>query len=231
VSAHTPENEPELLELIHSIDVRAPEELHRRTTAMIAEQAHRSKWKLGIPAMGGRLAKGGSTAIVAAAAVIVALLLSGGSSGGGSSPVSVHRAAALTLRAATMGAPGESVREPGRLTAAVEGVAFPNWARRFGWRASGSRSDRLGGRAVETVFYDNPQGQRLGYAILAGSPPALAGGVVSWRGGSPYRLLAGRDENIVVWLRDGHMCVVGGRGISSATLLRLASWDDPGAAA
>ncbi len=31
---------------------------------------------------------------------------------------------------------------------------------------------------------------------------------------------------VVTWLRDGHLCVVSGRGVSSATLLRLASWSD-----
>jgi hypothetical protein len=28
----------------------------------------------------------------------------------------------------------------------------------------------------------------------------------------------------VTWLRDGHLCVLSGRGVSGATLLRLASW-------
>ena len=31
---------------------------------------------------------------------------------------------------------------------------------------------------------------------------------------------------LVTWLRDGHLCVVSGRDMDSATLLRLASWND-----
>ena len=52
-----------------------------------------------------------------------------------------------------------------------------------------------------------------------------------WRGGTPYRLLAENGVPVVSWLRDGHLCVISGRGVNGATLLRLASWDDHGAQA
>jgi hypothetical protein len=54
--------------------------------------------------------------------------------------------------------------------------------------------------------------------------------VIAWRSGVSYRL----SENgaaAVTWLRDGHLCVLSGRGVSSATLLGLASWSDHGATA
>jgi len=35
-----------------------------------------------------------------------------------------------------------------------------------------------------------------------------------------------RGAPVVTWLRDGHLCVVSGHGVSGATLLRLASWGD-----
>jgi hypothetical protein len=50
--------------------------------------------------------------------------------------------------------------------------------------------------------------------------------VIAWRGGVSYRLLTENGAAVVTWLRDGHLCVVSGRGVSSATLLRLASWSD-----
>ena len=107
----------------------------------------------------------------------------------------------------------------------MEGVSFPYWEGRLGWRSTGSRSDRVGGRNVTTVFYADGHGHRIGYAIVAGSPPPRsAGGVVQWRGGTPYRLLAENGVPAVVWLRRGHLCVVSARGVSGATLLRLASW-------
>jgi hypothetical protein len=55
--------------------------------------------------------------------------------------------------------------------------------------------------------------------------------VIAWRGGVSYRLLTENGTAVVTWLRDGHLCVVSGHGISSATLLRLASWSDRDATA
>ena len=50
--------------------------------------------------------------------------------------------------------------------------------------------------------------------------------MIAWRGGVSYRLLTENGAAVVTWLRDGHLCVASGRGVSSATLLRLASWSD-----
>jgi hypothetical protein len=55
--------------------------------------------------------------------------------------------------------------------------------------------------------------------------------VVVWRGGVSYRMLSENGAAVVTWLRDRHLCVVSGRGVSSATLLRLASWSDHDATA
>ena len=80
---------------------------------------------------------------------------------------------------------------------------------------------------VTTVFYSDSRGQRIGYAILGGSPaPQIEGGSTFWRGGVPYRLLAENGAAVITWLRHGHLCVVSGHGVSSATLLKLASWSD-----
>ena len=106
----------------------------------------------------------------------------------------------------------------------MEGVAFPYWQEAFGWRSVGARSDRIGGRAVTTVFYANGGGQRIGYAILAGPPPPLRGGAVTWRANTPYRLLHAGGMEVIAWLRGGHLCVISGRGVDVPTLLRLASW-------
>jgi hypothetical protein len=103
-------------------------------------------------------------------------------------------------------------------------VPFPYWEDRFGWHSTGTRSDQIDGRTVTTVFYSDAAGRRIGYAILAGTPaPPINGGNVSWHGGVPYRLLTDNGASTVVWQRDGHLCVLSGHGVSSATLLRLAS--------
>ena len=144
----------------------------------------------------------------------------------------MRQAAAPTLRAATLPAPPESSANHAQLAVAVDGVPFPYWEDRFGWRSTGTRSDRIDGRTVTTVFYSDAAGRRIGYAILAGTPaPRIDGGVVAWRGGVPYRLLTANGAAVVTWLRDGRLCVVSGRGVSSATLLKLASWSDRDASA
>src|ERR1019366_8894798 len=186
MSPRRPDDETELIELIRSIDVRAPEALHRRTEALIAEHAAGARGPTWTARPRMTLRVGGSPALVAAVIALPPIL-----GGGGSSRLQVREAAALTLRAATASAPGESPSTRAQLAAAVDGVAFPYWEERFGWRASGSRSDRMGGRSVRTVFYTDRRGRRVGYAIVAGTAPPR----------------------------------VGGRGVSDATLLRLASWD------
>jgi hypothetical protein len=47
---------------------------------------------------------------------------------------------------------------------------------------------------------------------------------VTKRWGTQYRVLARDGATIVTWQRDGHLCVLGGRGVSAHTLLGLASW-------
>lgn len=225
MSDRPPQTEHELLERLRSIDVRAPEELHGRVDALIDERSARTSRRplrarlfTGLSPLG----LGGAIAIFA-----VAIVLALGLPGGGSTALSVRDASALTLRAATMAAPPQSSRRQTQLARAVDGVAFPYWADGFGWRATGARVDRIDGRTVTTVFYANRAGRRIGYAIVAGTPaPHLDGGAVAWRGGKSYRLLAEHGANVVVWLRDGRLCVLAGREVSGATLLALASWRD-----
>jgi hypothetical protein len=231
MSEHRPQTEAELIEHLRALDVPAPASLHERVEALVAERAapaRRSSRRrgLGSPAWG--MAAAGA---MVAAAVAVALLVSTGGSGSGSA-ANVRAAAALALARPTAAAPAESASNRAQLAAGVDGVAFPYWEEGLGWRSVGARSDRIAGRAVTTVFYADPQGRRIGYAIVGGTPPpALTGGVVAQRGGTDYRLLSVNGAGAVVWLRHGHLCVVAGRGVDSATLLALASWDRGGTTA
>jgi hypothetical protein len=116
--------------------------------------------------------------------------------------------------------------------AAVQGVHFPYWEEHFGWRSTGQRTDRIAGRTITTVFYANHRGQRIGYAIVAGTPaPSMPSGSVHWSHGSSYRLLQANGTEVVTWLRDGRLCVLSGRGVNGPSLLRLASWGTRGSAA
>jgi hypothetical protein len=221
-----PSTESELVEFVHAIDVRAPDSLHRRVESLVAESRPLGRRRRTGSGRSFRLApRLAATGAIAAALAAVAIAV--GLSGGGSPTLSQSQAVALTLRPATETAPPESTRNHTELAAAVEGVSFPYWEGRLGWRSTGARTDRVGGRNVTTVFYADGHGHRIGYAIVAGSPPPRsAGGVVRSRGGTSYRLLAENGVPAVVWLRRGHLCVVSARGVSGATLLRLASWAD-----
>jgi hypothetical protein len=109
----------------------------------------------------------------------------------------------------------------------VEGIPFPYWREKFGWRSSGSRLDRRDGRSIQTVFYSDAAGRRVGYAIVGGRPaPSVGRGEVRWLSGTPYHLTTVAGASVVSWVRDGHLCVVSGRGVSPETLLALASWHE-----
>ncbi len=214
-------------ELLRAVDVCAPETLHRRVQEMVAPRersAGRSSNGRGLIASRWKPTLAAMTAAAVAGAAIA--LLTGGATQQG---VSLSAASGLTLRAATMAAPSESTAHAAQLDVAVDGVPFPYWKEHFGWRSTGARTDTVGGRTVMTVFYSGADGSRIGYAIVSGTPaPATSGGTVSMRGGVPYRLLQEHGAPVVTWQRDGRLCVLSGRGVSSATLLRLAGWGDGG---
>jgi hypothetical protein len=247
-----PRTESELIEFIRSSDVRAPEALHERVQALTRRRSKlpwagrvrsgagdapdergadgfpaspRAATRRARPLLSWRLG-----AAVAAAAIAGALVA--GLSGGGSSGLNVRQATALTFREATGPAPSHSKSNPDTLAVAVNGVAFPYWEDRFGWRAVGTRTDVVAGRQVTTVFYGNYRGQTIGYAIVSGvNAPRISEGVVVRRRGVHYWLSSTNGMPVVTWLRDGHLCVVSGRGVSGATLLRLASWSEHGLSA
>ena len=151
-----PHTESELVEFVRSIDVRAPEELHRKVESLIAARSRGARPRTPVRAFGGgrsRLGMGlaGATALAAVAAVAIAAGLTGGTSSG----LSVRQTSTLTLRGATAPAPAERPGNRGQLAAAVDGISFPYWEERFGWRSTGARSDHLDGRTVTTVFYQD----------------------------------------------------------------------------
>ena len=160
-------------------------------------------------------------ALAAAVIAVLAIVL-----GGGGRSLSVRQTTALTLSGPTAPAPREAQPKSGQLVAAVQGVHFPYWEERFGWRSTGQRTDALQGHTVMTVFYADRGGQQIGYAIVSGRAPGLSGGSVKWVGGHPYRLISSGDTRTVVWLRSGRLCVLSGRGVAGGTLLHLASWGE-----
>jgi len=204
-----------VVELTRAVEIQAPAALHRRLETMVARDRRKR-----------RFARVRVGFVAAAATAVASVAVVVGLAGNGSSGLTVREAAALTLSPATMPAPGESRVHSSQLAVAVGDVPFPYWGERFGWRSSGARTDRIAGRSVTTVFYSNPAGRRIGYAIVSGSAPAVGGGAVVRKWGVSYRVLSLNAATVVSWERGGHLCVVAGRGVSAHTLVKLASWDD-----
>jgi hypothetical protein len=160
---------------------------------------------------------------VAAAAVLALIVLPTGEP-------SVDDAAALAARSATEPAPTTQEGQPTLLATSFEGLAYPDWAREFGWRAVGERSDELEGRSTNTVFYENEDGRRIGYTIVSGEPlDPPSGGERSTIDGVEFETFAVDGTSGVTWLRDGHSCVLAGEGVERSTLLELAAWKGDGA--
>jgi hypothetical protein len=206
--------------LIRSTDqVAAPASLRARLEGLDEPSSQpvpakrRPRWRLrlGLPLAGG---------LTAAAAAVIAVIALGGGSSGPTLPQTAH----IALAAATMPAPVESAANRDQLRLKVDGIPFPYWGT-VGWRTLGRRTDTLGGRRVETVFYAGRNGTRVGYAIVSGSPVPVSGGTTVVRHGTRYTLLNQGKARLVTWRRDGHTCVIAGRGVRDSTLLALADSD------
>jgi len=162
----------------------------------------------------------GLAGAVAAIALVLVLTLSGTSG----SPT-VAQAAALGTQPATLPAPRHISEASFLLNRSESGVQFPYWDDHFHFRASGARTDTIGGRHTTTVFYTDRHGRRLAYAIVSGSPLATpAGAQQIVRNGVPMWTVSNAGTTIVTWERDGHSCVLASSDVSARYLQALASW-------
>jgi hypothetical protein len=188
------------LAALESVELVAPPRLRARIDAE-RERARR-------PARRRRLALSGAFAGAAAALVLALLLVLPGGAGG----PTVVEAAELGQLPATGPPPGQA-------------GPFPDWAKTFGWRATGRRVDELDGRRVVTVFYEK-EGRELAYSIVDGNAipwPA------DWRraevAGTRFDHRAEDGRLVVTWRRkDGRSCVLSGSGAQLEKVLELASW-------
>jgi hypothetical protein len=162
-------------------------------------------------------------AAVALACVTAAIVIL---TGGAGAPT-VRQTAHVALAAAVTGPPAADASDHERLAVRQSGIPFPSYAGSRTWRASGTRTDTLSGRRVTTVFYTSAGGARVGYAIVSGAALTPPAGRVVTGGGIRYVIAPadGGRGRLITWRRAGHTCVIAGRGVSTATLLRLAAAD------
>jgi hypothetical protein len=161
----------------------------------------------------------------AALAVAVALAVSATFS---ASPT-IPELAALSAKAPSATAPATAPGAPQLLRVRVDDVPFPDYAKKFGWKAAGVRHDKASGRNATTVYYENNR-RAIAYTIVAGGAidvPSNARRVT--HGGVEYRTLRAGGRSVVTWNRRGHTCVLSSRTAPRAELLALANWRGKGA--
>jgi hypothetical protein len=159
-----------------------------------------------------------AAAAVAAVAIVVAF-------SGGPATAEVLAAATRAPVAAVQLDPGQ----PRLLRDEVDGVRFPNYEGKFRWEAEGKRSDEIGGRDTETVFYRR-EGRRIAYTIVSGEqlawPPGADRTEVE---GTPMRVFTEDGRTVVTWRRNGRTCVLSATNVPQDQLLELAAWKGQGA--
>jgi hypothetical protein len=93
----------------------------------------------------------------------------------------------------------------------------------IGWRATGERIDRLGGRVLDTIYYRG-YGKEIAYTIVGGSAldqPTSA--TLTVANNTQLRSLGLGKRALVTWRRGGHTCILSGAHVPDHVLLRLAS--------
>ena len=195
-----------------ALEVEAPASLRMRLA-----DGHRTTGRrpLTLPALGGL----GLAALAAVVLVLVGL-------GGGSSAPSVDDAVALALAPPTAPAPAVDPADMHLVRARIGGITFPNYTYAWPkWTTTGARRDRISGRDATTVIYRGPRGD-VGYTIVDGKPLDPPSGARHVRAGGVDLSVLRRDgATIVTWQRDGHTCVLAGRGAGvERQLVRFASW-------
>lgn len=214
------------LRALYERERRAVEILHRARATDRAPAALRARIESERPSPRvrnrRRFAYGGALAgAIAAVVLALALIVPSGTPGA----PSVSQAAALAILGPHAGPPIPDPKHPAsRLKQDVQEVYFPNWAKAFGWRASGMRVDQINGRQATTVFYEL-HGRQVAYTII--SAPALKqpAGSVSTLHGTELRTLTLDGRWVVTWRRNDHTCVLSGKGVSPATMRTLAAWE------
>ncbi|HEX6712201.1 MAG TPA: hypothetical protein VF066_02410 [Thermoleophilaceae bacterium] len=196
--------------------IGAPARLRADVERRRAGTAHRRGW-IAAP----RAAFAATAAAAAIAAAFVLPALSGG--------LSVAEAAAFAQKPATAPAPAGVAGTPQLLREDVDGVPFPNYEAKFGWKPAGTRRDDDSGHDATTVYYDKA-GRTVAYTIVSGDAldvPSDARAVK--RTAKEYRTFRTGGRTVVTWERQGHTCVLSSKSAPAAELVALADWRGKGA--
>jgi hypothetical protein len=199
-----------------ALEVEAPATLRMRLAD--GPQSRSARRRFTLSALGG-------VGLAAAVAVALVLVLVG-VGGGGSGAPTVDDAVALALAPPTAPAPTIDPANTQLVRARIAGITFPNYAYAWPkWMTTGVRRDHLSGRDATTVLYRGPRGD-VGYTIVDGKPLDWPSGARHVRtGGLDLWILRSDGATVVTWQRDGHTCVLAGRGAGvERQLVKFATW-------
>ncbi|HWE34553.1 MAG TPA: hypothetical protein VG410_13765 [Solirubrobacteraceae bacterium] len=206
------ERERRVVTALHELRAteRAPDQLRRKVEAARPARKDRpwlrTRWHVNMPGL--------AAGMVSAAVIVLAVVLL--APGGTPGAPSISQAAALATRGSTASAPPPLAAPGARLNVDVQDLYFPDLSTR-GWHAVGRRTDRLGGRIAQTVYYEW-HGNRIAYTIV--SAPALRqpAGSVTTVSGTVLRTLRTGGRWVVTWRRSNHSCVLSVAGVPPAQL-------------
>ena len=167
---------------------------------------------------------GGAVAAATAAGVAAAIVLPGALS----ADPTVGDASALSREPPTQGAPGGDPNVPQRLDAEVDGVAFPDYAAKFGWQHAAlartswttakrppSTTTRAAGRSPTRSWRATRSTHRQARARPAAAASTTAPSEID-------------DRVVVTWERGGHTCVLSAESVDAEELIALAGLARPG---
>jgi ribosomal protein L34 len=196
----------------------APLALRTRVEAIQRERARPRRRAL-LPPLGRWMPAAGLAAAAAAAALLIVALVGGGPN--------VQEVLAAAIRP-PVAAVSIDPSLPKLLEQDEDGVRFPNYGPKFGWTATGTRTDEIDGRATRTVFY-RYDGREVAYTIVGGDALAWPEHARrSQREGVELRSFTEAGREVVTWRRQGRTCVLSGRGVDVDALLALAAWKGQG---
>lgn len=193
---------------------RAPLALRERVEADRARQAVSGRRRRR------RIVPAAATALAASVTAVVIAI------GGSQATATVGAVAAVSQRGHEQPPPAHAEDRPKQLQASVDGVPFPYWEEKFGWRATGAREDTVSGRHTTTVFYSGKSNAEVGYSIVAGKALDVPDGRRVTVDGTTLTVMDDGPRQIVTWRRGGRTCVISAPdAVPTRKLLSLAAWD------
>ena len=163
------------------------------------------------------------SALSGCVAIAAAVVLATGALSPGS--LQATRVAEVWTSPATSDMVQANPTDPGELAVSFHRTAFPAYRDSEGWHAVGSRSDRIDGKAIFTVFYATGT-RRAAYTVVAGtrvSVPSTAEHLVA--GGLSLAEFRAGNRWIIVFRDHGNTCVLTAAAPREKTwLVKLAVW-------